>query len=492
MGIIKRQTIKGSIFSYLGVTIGYLNVIVLMSNFFTTSQIGLTQLLISLSSILGLVGTLGFGSVSVRMFPYFKNHKNRHNGYPFLLLATGIAGFISIVVVYNLMEEWIVNTNIDKSSLFVDYLFLLTPLIFFRLFYYLFDGYSKALSDPTTGIFWNEFGYKFMNLIFISLFVFGTISFEQYMYGFTFAYSFPAIPILIKLIRKGNFNLTPKFDFLHKQLTKQIVSVSAFGLIGTSSAVLVLNIDRVMVNQYLSLSTTGIFSICALFGTIIKIPNTALSYASIPILAESWKNNNLSKIFETYYKSTINQLIFATLLFIGIVGNLDNIFRILPEEYSEGRYVVVIYSLAFLLMTSNGVGSFVLSTSPKYKVQTYLLILTSILTVVSNIIFIPILGMNGAAIATLVTYLSITLLKVLYLKYNMKLFPYNYKHAVTLLVGGVSLLPVLFIGNFSNLIIDIIVKSGVIVIIYIPLILIFNLSDEISYMYKKSITYFRN
>ena len=42
MGLIAKQTIKGSIYSYLGAFIGFVNVALLMPQIFTTDEIGLT------------------------------------------------------------------------------------------------------------------------------------------------------------------------------------------------------------------------------------------------------------------------------------------------------------------------------------------------------------------------------------------------------------------------------------------------------------------
>ncbi len=485
MGIIQKQTIKGSIYSYLGVGIGYINVVVLMPQFFSTEQVGLTQLLLSLSAIFSLLGTFGFGGITNRLFPYFRNKNLGHNGFPVLLSITGVIGFFVIIAAFFILKPYLIKSGQGNSLLLIEYLYFLIPMIFFRIFFLLFDGYNKVLLDAVTGTFWMDFGYKALNLVFIILYTLELINFRQYMFGFTLAVCFPVFPVLFKLVRTKSFDLTPRFNLIDKQMLKQMMTIAIFSLMAASSGIIVLSIDRIMVNSYLALSATGIFSICALFGTIIKIPFTSLNKISTPFLAEAWKNIDLKKISALYEKSTINQLLFATLLFVGILGNLDNIFRILPPEYEQGRYVVVIYALAFLIMTSEGSGSLIIGTSSRYKVQTYFMFLTSFLTIILNILFIPLLGMNGAAIATLITYIISTVFRILYLKYKMKLFPYNYKHLLTLMFGLVSFVPVLLVGHIDSLILDIGIKSAIITIIFLTLTLWFNISDELSGILKK-------
>jgi len=59
MGIIQRQSIKGSIYSYIGAFLGFVNLAILAPKIFTTDQIGLTQVLVSLATIFAQLGTLG-------------------------------------------------------------------------------------------------------------------------------------------------------------------------------------------------------------------------------------------------------------------------------------------------------------------------------------------------------------------------------------------------------------------------------------------------
>ncbi len=492
MGIILKQTIKGSIFSYLGIAIGYLNMIVLMPLFFRPDQVGLTQLMLSFSAIFSLIGTLGSNGVSSRLFPYFRNQENCHNGFSALLIITGFIGFIAMLIAFFILSPLIIESNIEESPLFVEYLYFLIPLIFFRLFFSILDGYNKVLYDAVTGTFWIDFGYKFLNLIFVILFSLEVINFRQYMFGFTFALSFPVFPVLFILIKRNNFSIIPKFHFLKKSLLKQMFIVATYSLMGASSGIIITSIDRIMVNQYLALSTTGIFSICALFATIIKIPFASLNKISTPFLAEAWKKQKMIDIQNIYKKSTINQLSFSTLIFIGIFGNLDNIFRILPSEYGQGRYVVVLYSLAFLIMTSGGAGGYIIGTSSKFRIQTYMMFFTSILTIGLNMLFIPWMGINGAAIATLLTYVISTAFRVLYLKYKMGLFPYNYKYLLVLLIGIVSYTPVLIIGHLNSLILDIGIKSVLITVIFVSLVVLFKISEELNGIFNKYFRLLRN
>ena len=129
MGIIQRQSIKGSIYSYIGAFLGFINLAILAPKIFTTDQIGLTQVLVSLATIFAQLGTLGFNSVTSRLFPYFRSPKEGHNGFLFLQTIVGFAGFIIVLIVYFFLRDFLIDRNIEKSALFTDYIDLLIPLM---------------------------------------------------------------------------------------------------------------------------------------------------------------------------------------------------------------------------------------------------------------------------------------------------------------------------------------------------------------------------
>ncbi|HRW22751.1 MAG TPA: hypothetical protein P5509_12335, partial [Bacteroidales bacterium] len=153
MGIIIRQTIKGSIYSYLGAILGFINVALLMPTIFTTEQIGLTSLLISVSIILGQLGSMGFINITTRLFPYFRNKDNSHNGFLSIAILTSLAGFILCLVIYYLSKPYLISNNIEKSPLFAQYVYLLVPLIFFTIYYLLLDAYNRMLYNASFGVF---------------------------------------------------------------------------------------------------------------------------------------------------------------------------------------------------------------------------------------------------------------------------------------------------------------------------------------------------
>ncbi|MBE9467017.1 MAG: polysaccharide biosynthesis C-terminal domain-containing protein [Bacteroidetes bacterium] len=480
MGIIQRQTIKGSIYSYIGALIGFVNVGVLLPKIFLTEQVGLTNLLLAISIILIQFAGLGVNSVTTRLFPYFRNEKNNNNGYLFISLMVTLIGFCLALLAFFIFTPYIIEQNVNKSPLFVKYIYYIIPLTFFTLIFNVLDNYNKVLYDAVFGTFLRDFVCRILNFVIILLFAFNIIDFDKYVFFYVLVYSSPVFFITALLLKRKQFNLKPNLSFLTPKLKKMMISVAFFGLLTGFSAMAIVNIDRYMINSMIDLSATGIYSTTFFFGTLILIPARSLRKVSSAIIADAWKDNDIETISQVYFKSTINQLIIGSLLFIGIWANINNVFQILPAEYQSGKYVILFIGILNLLDMSSGVSGSIISTSNKYKVLAYLLVGFLVLVVVSNFIFIPIFGIAGAALASLISNFLFILSKYIFLVKKYKMQPYNYKHLVIVIIAVVSYLLSLFIPEINNFYFDIIVRSSFITIIFFILIYFTKVSVEIN------------
>lgn len=489
MGKIIKQSIQGSIWSYLGLIVGYVNVGIIMPNFFLAEQIGLVQIFIALTTIFSNFSSLGFGSVINRMFPEFRNKGKNHNGFLFILVITGLTGFLLSVITFFVLKPSIVEANAGKSPLLVEYIGLIVPLLFFRLFFRLLDNYNRVLYDAVTGSFWNEFIHKLINLILIIFFSIGLIDFREFFYGYLFSLSLPVFPLVFVLIKRNEFNLIPQFSFLKRAIVKEMFIVSVFGIISGLSGVLTSNVDKLLINKYLSLEQVGIFSVCALFATIIMVPSRSMVKISTGIIAQAWKENRPDKIQDIYKKASLTQTIIGSLIFAGIIVNLDSIFTILPEKYEMGRWVLIIYSLGVLIRVSNTTGGNIIGTSKYYRVLSLIVASQIIYTIAFHVSFIPVWGITGAAIAVLTTYTVRSVIVVGFLKLKMGFFCYTFKHLIVLAVGFIAILLSLLLPDTEFLILNILKDSAAVSIIFIGVIIGFNISEDVTNLYKKGLKF---
>jgi len=482
MGIIEKQAIKGTFWSYLGVILGFITTGILLPRILTTEENGLLKLLVAYSALFAQLGGLGFSRVTTMLFTYFRDKTKNHNGFLFLSVIVALAGFLISILILVLLKKYIIGQ--EQSALFTEYFYYIIPLIVAVLFFSVFDGYYKVLYNAVIGTVLKEFIQRLLILLSIILLFYHIIDFQGFIILYILAFTIPTLILIIGLIREGEFSLKPQLRFLTAPFSKKIASVSFFGILTSFSGKIAVSIDSIMINSIIGISQTGIYAITYFFGSIILIPSRAVTKISGVVIADSWKNNDLDNINLIYYKSSLNQFIFAIILFIGIWANIHNIFRILPEDYLPGKYVVFFIGVGCVIQMLGGMNSNIISLSRYYKVQTYFIMAHVVLLIITNMIFIPRYGIVGAALASALSHLVFNTIKFIFLRFKFGFQPYNYKFLLIFAFAAVAYGAGLLIPVMDSLVLDIIIRSAVISLVFGTLILLFRISDEINKKFR--------
>ena len=490
MGVIQKQSISGTIYSYLGVLLGFITVGWLFPRILSTGQVGLLRILVSYSVLFAQFASLGINSVSVKLFPYFRNSEEKHHGFLGIALLVSLAGFILSTGIYLLLKPLFISQASEKSSLFTTYFYYVVPLILFTLLFSIFDTYYRVLYNAVKGIVYKEVVQRLLILAAILLYFFKLIDFQWLVILYVLAFISPSLFLMGTLIRDKLFFVKPDFDFIDKKMAREMINVAFFGILASFSGVLVLNIDVIMVNHYLGLGEAGIYTIAFFFGTLILVPMRTMGKISSVVIADAWKINDRKTIMDIYRKSSISLSVIGFLLFIGIWGNLGNIFHIVGKDYTAGKYVILFIGLANLSDLFLGVSPHIILNSKHYRWLSYLLFVFAILLVVTNILLIPRYGITGAALASLISKYIYNSLKFLFLYKKFRFQPFNYKHLEIILFAAISWYLSTFIPVLSHFLIDLIVRSLCISVVFLVPVYFFKVSEDINRKTKQLINHF--
>lgn len=480
MGKIKDQAIKGSVYSYLGVLLGFAISGLILPRLFSTAENGLINLLIAWSSLFAQFATLGFGNATGRLFSWFRDEKSNHHGFIGLLFLVVLTGFGLAMIVFTLFQPAIVRENMSKSSLFAPYIYFVVPLIFFNLLYLLLDVYFKMLFKTIIGTFLKEFLLRILILLTLLFYFLEWITFNEFIIAYVIANCIPAALLLVILMLQEGVRWRPDWKFIDPKLARLLVNMSFYGIIVGFSSVMVLYIDRIMIERMVGIEAVGIYSITFFFGTLVVIPSRSLRKIAGTMLAEAWKVNDLKTIAEIYSKSIVNQLILGVLIFVGLWANIGNVFNILPEEYASGKWVIFFVGLAGLIEMSSGVSEILVQTSPFYRFSALLNSLFLIFVVVFNYLFISFFGLTGAAIANVVAFVLSNTIRYLFIYHKYRFVPFNLNHVFILLTGLLTYALINLLPELQPYLLDIAVRSSLIILMYIPAIYWLKVSPELN------------
>lgn len=484
MGIIRQQTIKSSIYSYLGVLIGFLSVNILQPHALTTAQVGLLGILGPYSLMFAQFAMLGFNGTA-RYFPYFRNEEKKHHGYLFLGIVICLIGILIYVVLACVFKNNLISQKGQKSTLFADYYWFLIPLTFFTLYFNLLNLYARMLYNTTSGTILNEFAKRLLILIPITLIYFGQINFGWFMWVWLLANIIPTLLLFNRIRRDKQFFIKPDIGFLDKNIRKKMVSISIFAILTSSAPLIIQNLDTYFIYKKFGLNETGIYTIAFYFGTIITIPTRSLYNIAFTFVTEAWKTNDLIKIRELYEKSCITQLLSSLFLFLLIWVNVGNIFHILPPAYAAGKYVILFVGLGYIIDSAAGINNIILGTSKYYPYDMLFYVFLIGVTILSNIILIPIYGITGAAMAYAITLLVFNLFRYIFIFIAFKMQPFNYKSLVGIIAGVAVYYAAIYIPQLNNFIVDTVIRSMFITLTFGVAVYYFNLSTDINQFIDK-------
>ena len=155
MGIIAKQSIQGTIVTYLGVAVGFVTTFFVLTRFLTAEEIGLARVLVDAATLFIGLAQLGTSSSIIRFYPHFKSSGGQEfrrsggtsepaqsaseHGFFFWTILIPLVGFALFAALYCACYTPLSQWFGEKSPLFVEYYYMVLPMAFFMLYQTVFE-----------------------------------------------------------------------------------------------------------------------------------------------------------------------------------------------------------------------------------------------------------------------------------------------------------------------------------------------------------------
>lgn len=482
MGIVIRQSIKGTVINYLGAFLGFLTTFFVQTRFLRSEEIGLLSVLYEAAMMIAALAMLGTNSSAVRFFPFFKDKDKNNNGFFFYLMFFPFVGSLIFIPLYIFLHTPISHYFARNSALFVDYYDWVIPLILFVLYWIVFECYASLLLRIAIPKFIREIGLRVMLLALYLLYGFHWIGLNGLITGYVAVYGVAALCCFWYVSTIGPVSLKHTYAQVDKPLRWQFAKYTAYLVIGAIGGGIVGRLDLFMVSAKLGLDYAGVYRIAFYIVSIIGIPTQSISAVTAPLASELLAKEDFAKANALYQKVALHQFIAGTFLFLFIWINIDNIFSIIPngDVYRAGKWVVFFMALAKIIEITLAFGGNIISYSRYYYWGLYFTFFITLITILTNNWLIPIWGVAGAAIATALTTLLTYGVQQWLLFVKIKSNPYTLGllkqvGILALLYGMNSLLP-----TVENPWADCIYRSVALGIFAVLFLYIFRVSEEVN------------
>ncbi len=462
MGIVINQSIKNTAITYFGFGIGAINALFLYTNFLGKVHYGMVAFLLSAANIMMPLMTFGVHSTLIRFYSKYKSESEREKFMSFMLLMP-LFLIIPISLICYFFYKQITFLLLNKNPEIEPFLWLIPVIGICMGYFEVFYSWVKVHLKSVIGNFISEVLVRIVVFVMLFAVYFDFLSKEQFIYGLVFAYFFQFFVMFLYAlkVKMPILRLSIPTDF------KELFGYSFFIIMSGGIAVLLMDLDKVMLQSYVKIENIALYSVAIFIATVIMVPSRAMMQIIYPITARLMNENKFEELSDLYKKSAINLQFFSGLIMLGIFLNIKQMYLLIPDNYSAGISIVFIIGLTKFYDSILGNNNAIILNTKYYRTVLYFGLLLTFMMIVLNMLLIPKYGIEGSAWATLISVLIYNSIKLFFVVKKMNLYPFTIK---TLYSFGI--ISIIFIGFYFwefpfHPILNIFLKSILITIIYV-------------------------
>ena len=408
MGVIAKQSIRGTIVTYLGISVGVVTTFFVLTRFLTAEEIGLTRVLIDAATLFIGLAQLGTNSSIIRFYPYFSDGKQENHGFFFWALVVPFIGFVLFAIIYCACSVPLAALFGDKSPLFVEYYYFVVPLAFFMLYQTICESTSNVLMHIVVPRAVRELIVRVGLLVVYVLYAFRVVSLDGLVIGLCINYAVAAIINICYFFSLQSIRLRPDWQFLsnNKPLIRRYIIYTGFLMVSAITTIVAPTISSFFITAKMGLDSTGIFAIATYMAVMVSVPYRSVTAIASPQLARAIKEQNREECSQLLCQVTRNLLLIGGFILLCIWFNIDLIFHILPNgaTYASAKNVVFILGVSQLILATFSICFTALNYSRFYAFSLVLSLILTISAICLNEYLIPKYGMDGAALSNLLSY----------------------------------------------------------------------------------------
>jgi O-antigen/teichoic acid export membrane protein len=254
-----------------------------------------------------------------------------------------------------------------------------------------------------------------------------------------------ALGVMLLLLLPEFLSIKLSFDVkLWKKMLLFGLPLMVSGLAGIANELLDRQFLKYLLPENIALAQVGIYGAVYKLSIFLVLFNQAFRYAAEPFFFSTQKEDNAKET----YAIVLRYFVFVMVIGLVFIWAYIDIFKhFIDEKFWEGLYILPILLIANIMLGIN------LNISIWYKLidkTQFGIIVTGIglvFTIAMNLYLIPKIGYEGAAWATLVSYVAMTLSSYLLGQRHYKV---NYPVGRILIYLGLGVVSILLCNYFSD------------------------------------------
>ena len=480
MGVVLRQSIANTAITYTGFGLGAINTLLLYTRFMSEAYYGLVGVLLSTAALLMPIMSFGIPNTLVK---YYSGYREREDlqGFLTLVFLFPLLIILPLGVFSHLANAAIGEFLARKNAIVSDYVGHIFAIGFCMAYFEIFFAWSKVCLKSAVGTFLKEVFVRAGVSVLLLLLFFGTLTEKTFLNWLVLLYGLRTVVMAYYALRHQPLRMTWKLP----EGTRGVLKYSSLIILGGSISVVLLEIDRFMINQYIRIENVAYYTVAVFIATVIIVPFRSMNQITYPLTASLMHSGDRNALRDLYKRSSLSLLVISSLIFLGILLNLEDLYQLLPENYRGGFSVVLLLGLMRLFDSFLGINTAILYNSRYYGTLLFMGVLLALLTIALNAWLIPLMGLTGAALATFSAVFLYNLAKLVFVRWKFGLTPWSKGSLqVLLLTLGTYLLFFWVVLPFHPLV-NIFLKSVGISAVYLGGVVRFRISGDLIRLLQK-------
>ncbi len=395
----------------IGMLLG-LAVTLFISKKYGAEGIGLYNLSIRTIALFAIFATLGFGTSILR---YVGQFNKKGSEYKLKLLFRHsvqiVLPFSAVLGILLFLTSDLIANGLFHNIKYKEPFRILSLAIPFLAILNISVQFIRGLKSIKISEFLRTISRPAFNIILL-------ISIGSFIHH----YLLPIITFTIALSLTTIISVSYIYYRLHSIQNSSKISFTKNELLKTSFPMLIIlimgflqvNISIYFLEVYTSTDQVGIFSVSLKLASLISLVLMSVNTISAPKYSELYWSNQQKELQKVVFYSSKLIFIISVLVAAIIIIFLKPILNIFGSEFAQGKIVLLVLILGQIVNSLSGSVGFLLTMTGNQKILSNIILLVLPINILLSIIFIPMLGIFGAAIVNMIAVSFVNIICVIF------------------------------------------------------------------------------
>lgn len=397
---IGREFFKGStqafVFNCLGKVLAFLAHL-LLARWLSAGGYGAYSYVMALAQILMLAGQFGLNTTLVRFVAAYRVEKQWAKLRGILVISNRIAAVISILILAaGEVAVWMLSERLDpllKYSMQIG--LVLVPLM-------VLSGLRQQALRGLKLIVASSFPES---VITPAIVILGVLILKQsQVSGATYA-------ILLEIIAAAAAFLVGAWWLLRsvpgevkraqpEYNLREVLSVSLPLLLIVSSHQVMNRTDVLILGHFAGMADVGVYSAISRLSSFVAFGLTAVNAIAAPMISETFAKGRLKELKRIVALTSLGGTLFASLVSVVFLLFGEQVLGLFGQDFSKGIYPLWVVVLGQFVNSVAGPVGLLLTMTGHEKDFSKIMILTTVINLMLNLLLVPPYGIMGAAVAS--------------------------------------------------------------------------------------------